>query len=230
MAFTTTWDAAYEAIPADANDISEGAQRIRNFKRDTRERMDIDHMWDVADGANQGLHSRVFFGEQIADPTVGTDQGALYIKDASGNSELFYRDEAGTVVQLTIAGVINAEPIDANIAKLNVVQTWTKQQHYTLATLTDSATINWDVDDEPIAKVTLAGNRTLALPSNLQPGTYVLIVIQDGTGSRTLAYAANYEFSNGVVPTLSTGGGAVDILTFVCDGTIMYCVESLNFS
>ena len=34
------------------------------------------------------------------------------------------------------------------------------------ATLTDGSTIAWDVSTSPVAKVTLAGNRTLAAPTN----------------------------------------------------------------
>jgi hypothetical protein len=36
-------------------------------------------------------------------------------------------------------------------------------------TLTDGATITWDVIDSPVAKVTLAGNRTLSAPSGTTP-------------------------------------------------------------
>ena len=60
------------------------------------------------------------------------------------------------------------------------------------ATLTDGATIAWDVSTSPVAKVTLGGNRTLSAPTNaINSGQYIaLLVIQDGTGSRTLAWNA----------------------------------------
>ena len=66
------------------------------------------------------------------------------------------------------------------------------------ATLTDGATIAWDVSTSPVAKVTLAGNRTLAAPTNaIANGQYIaLLVIQDGTGSRTLTWNAVYEFKD----------------------------------
>lgn len=44
-----------------------------------------------------------------------------------------------------------------------------------------------------MAKVTLGGSRMLDNPTNMTDGaTYILRVIQDGAGSRTLAYGANY--------------------------------------
>ena len=72
------------------------------------------------------------------------------------------------------------------------------------ATLTDGATIAWDVSTSPVAKVTLAGNRTLAAPTNaIANGQYIaLLVIQDGTGSRTLTWNAVYEFKDDTAPTL----------------------------
>lgn len=88
-------------------------------------------------------------------------------------------------------------------------------------TLTDGATISWDVTTDPIAKVTLGGNRTLALPSNpLGAGQYIsLLVIQDGTGSRTLTWNAAYEFASDTAPTLTTTASKGDLFTFRYNGS-----------
>jgi hypothetical protein len=97
-------------------------------------------------------------------------------------------------------------------------------------TLTDGATITPDFDNGPIQTVTLEGNRTLANPSNAKDGaSYSIIVKQDTTGSRTLGYGANYKWASGTAPTLSLGSNAVDILTFISDGTNMYGVEQKDF-
>jgi len=51
----------------------------------------------------------ILLDEQASDLSTAADQGALYTKDVSSNTELFYRDESdGTVIQLTNAGEINA--------------------------------------------------------------------------------------------------------------------------
>ena len=87
----------------------------------------------------------------------------------------------------------------------------------TVGTLTDAATIDWDVNDVNIATVTLGGNRILGNPTNLEVGTaYMLTVIQDATGSRTLQFSGNYQFAGGNPPTLSPGANARDALFFVC--------------
>jgi hypothetical protein len=88
-------------------------------------------------------------------------------------------------------------------------------------TLTDGATVSWDVATDPIAKLTLGGNRTLSAPSNpVGSGQYIsLLVIQDGTGSRTLTWNAIYEFTTDTAPTLTTTASYGDLFTFRYNGT-----------
>jgi len=136
---------------------------------------------------------------------------------------------ANILVDADIGGAVQA--YDADTAKTDVAQEYTKQQNFNATTLTDAASISWNLDDNQVAAVTLGGNRTLSNPTNMKDGaTYILRVVQDGTGSRTLAYGANYKWPGGTAPTLTTTASAVDILTFVSDGTNMYGVAQLNFS
>jgi hypothetical protein len=88
-------------------------------------------------------------------------------------------------------------------------------------TLTDGATITWDVIDSPVAKVTLAGNRTLSAPSGTTPiaGQFIsLLIIQDGTGSRTITWNAVYEFAADTAPTLTATANLGDLFTFRYNG------------
>ena len=88
-------------------------------------------------------------------------------------------------------------------------------------TLTDQATIAWDVIASPVAKVTLAGNRTMAAPSGTGPaaGQFIsLLAIQDGTGSRTITWNAVYEFPSDTAPTLTTTANLGDIFSFRYNG------------
>ena len=97
-------------------------------------------------------------------------------------------------------------------------------------TLTDGATISWDASAIQVAQVTLGGNRTLSAPTNLiDGGFYALIIIQDGTGSRTLTFNSVFKFTGGTAPTLTTTASARDILVFQSNGTNLYEVgRSLN--
>ena len=84
---------------------------------------------------------------------------------------------------------------------------------YSVLPLTDAATINWDLSLGLFARVTLGGNRTLALPTNLVAGqTMILNIIQDATGGRTLTWNAAFRFAGGTAPTLTTAANARDVM------------------
>ena len=113
---------------------------------------------------------------------------------------------------------------------LNRVNAFTKQQYFSLSTLSDAANIAWNVEGSQVAQVTLGGNRTLSNPTNIKEGaTYILYIIQDATGGRTLSFGTNYKFPNGVAPILTTNANAVDILTCVSRAGLLHCVLSKNF-
>ena len=89
-------------------------------------------------------------------------------------------------------------------------------------TLTDASTIVWNVITSPVAKVTIADNRTMAAPSGTTPaaGQFVsLLIIQDGSGSRTITWNAVYEFTGDVSPTLTTTAAKGDLFTFRYNGS-----------
>jgi hypothetical protein len=99
------------------------------------------------------------------------------------------------------------------------------------AVLTDAGTIAWDLAAAPNAVVTLGGNRTLGNPTNMQAGgTYKLIVKQDGTGGRTLAYGSAYAFPGGTPPTITATANRVDVLTFEAHGGKMLGRFSQNYT
>ena len=109
---------------------------------------------------------------------------------------------------------------DADTAKTDVAQTYTKAQRGTITTLTDGATITPDFATSNNYTVTLAGNRTLANPSNLTAGqSGSIFILQDGTGSRTLAFGSYWDFASGTAPTLTTDASAVDRVDYIVRST-----------
>lgn len=113
------------------------------------------------------------------------------------------------------------------LASLAKEQAWTAQQTPMSGTLTDGATIDWSGDTAgQSVKVTLAGNRTMNAPTNINEfAAYVIRVIQDATGSRTLAWNSAFKFAGGTAPTLTTTASAVDVFTFIGGASnVLYCV------
>ena len=88
------------------------------------------------------------------------------------------------------------------------------------ATLTDASTISWNAITQPVAKVTLGGNRTLGAASGGVAGAFIsLLIIQDGTGSRTVSFNAAYEFASDTAPTLTTTASKGDLFVFRYNGS-----------
>lgn len=86
-----------------------------------------------------------------------------------------------------------------------------------VVTLTDAASVTVDASASTAFQVTLAGNRTVAAPTNAVSGDRMTItVIQDGTGGRTLAW--NAVFKQAWSNTGNTAGKRSTI-GFVFDGT-----------
>ena len=92
--------------------------------------------------------------------------------------------------------------------------------NYSEATLTDQATVTWDASTQDVCKLTLGGNRTLAAPTNSTTGQFIsILVIQDGTGSRTLSFNAVYEFASDTASTLTTTANLGDVFVFRYNGS-----------
>ena len=89
-------------------------------------------------------------------------------------------------------------------------------------TLTSSSTITVNCATASIHKVTLATSTEFNIANLPTGGTVTLIITQDGTGSRTATFGTDgstaVKFPGGT-STLSTGGGDIDVVTIVNDGT-----------
>ena len=82
--------------------------------------------------------------------------------------------------------------------------------------LTDGTNISVDLNAGQNFTVTLAGNRTLDNPTNCVAGQVgSIFVVQDGTGSRTLAYGTSWDFPGGTAPVLSTDAAAIDRIDYI---------------
>ena len=102
----------------------------------------------------------------------------------------------------------------------------TKSSSCSVSTLTDGETITPNFADANLFSITLGGNRTLANPTNMTVGqTGVIFIVQDGSGSRTLAYGNYYDFPGGIAPVLSTAASSVDLLSFIVRSSTSICCQ-----
>lgn len=99
--------------------------------------------------------------------------------------------------------------------------TLTKQVYQDWVTATDGATVTFDCALGNKQKVTLGGNRTLALSNVLTGQTLWLKLIQDGAGSKTVTWFSTITWPDGT-PTLATTAGKIDEFIIECTGSGTY--------
>lgn len=147
---------------------------------------------------------------------------------------LIAKTGAGAAVERTITGttnvitVTNGNGVSGNptltvgslVARTDTVQAFSVAQRGSVDALTDGATITPDFAASNNFSVTLGGNRTLANPTNLAAGqSGIIIITQDATGSRTLAFGSYWKFAAGTAPTLTTTAAAVDVLAYYVESS-----------
>ena len=158
----------------------------------------------VARGTYSNLNSSIS-DLQEGEVCYATDQNKIYVKEGSSLIE-----QPG----------------------LETAQTFTAGQRGEITTLTDGANISINLADSNNFTVTLSGNRTLDNPSNIVAGqSGSIFVVQDGTGSRTLAYGSYYDFAGGSAPTLSTAASSCDRIDYIVrSSTSIHAVFTAAYS
>jgi hypothetical protein len=136
--------------------------------------------------------------------TISAGGGGLYITNLAGKINFRNSSDAATLEiedsgRVTVKKASNAE---------------------VTALTSSSASTAVDMDAANNFSLALAENTTLAQPTNITAGQSGAIVItQDATGSRTMAYNAYWKFEGGTAPVLSTTGGQADTLAYYVEST-----------
>ena len=102
---------------------------------------------------------------------------------------------------------------------------------FTLQTATGdgTTTIDWGVGNKfDFTFGAQADTFTFTAPAN--PGNFMLMLKQDGTGGRTATFPATVMWSGGVAPTLTTDADALDACSFYWNGTNYIGQCALDFS
>lgn len=171
--------------------------------------------WTQDNVSGGGLNNSYVTLQMLANGTPG---GMIAFKKTSGEPVEITPGELDTVL---MGNGVDRPPSMKNLH--GITKEWSKAQTFAATTLTDEAAIDWNLEDNQVAEVTLTDNRTLNAPTNMKDGgTYILRVKQDATGGRALAFASAYKFPGGSVPTLTSDANALDIFTFISDGTLMH--------
>jgi hypothetical protein len=102
---------------------------------------------------------------------------------------------------------------------------------YTNASATGSITLDFSADQNFV--LTLIGNVTLANPTTETVGqSGFIVLIQDGTGGRTVSLGTDYETAGAAGLTLSTAASTTDVVPYivVASGRILLGAPQLAFA
>ena len=176
---------------------------------------------------------------ELAGTTVTLDSGADIVLDAAGNNVTF--KSAGTsildfsnsssdaVVTASVqdkdiifkgddgGSAVTALTMDMSAAGKSIFGAAAVGATQT-TTATGSTTLDFDTYQNFV--LTATGNVTLANPSTESAGqSGVIVLIQDGTGSRTLSTGSDFEWPAGTAGTISTSASAVDVIPYLVDAS-----------
>lgn len=106
-------------------------------------------------------------------------------------------------------------------------QVWDAQAEVALTSTSNS--VAWDMDTGFNFDIdTLAENTTIANPTNTHVGkSGHLRIVQDGTGTRTVAFGSNFEFAGGNAPTASTDPAAEDMFFYKVISSTRILISSI---
>lgn len=149
--------------------------------------------------------------------------GTDYAPATSGSGVL--KGNAAGGFSTAVAGTDYVSPTGAETLTNKTLTTPILQspiiQGVAVVALTDAATITTNAALANVFTVTLAGNRTMAAPTNPANGQKIIYRIkQDATGTRTLTWNAVFRFGTDVLnPTLTTTPNKTDYIGFIYNAT-----------
>ena len=153
------------------------------------------------------------------------------IESAQVNSDFdtIYSEFNGNIENANIkaSAAISASKISGTAATLSNDETFTGAKTLaktiqTITAATDGSTVTFNLSLGNIHTVTLGGNRTLALSNGSTGQVFILRLLQDGTGSRTVTWFSTIKWPGGVTPTLTPTASKADVFGFVTTGSGTY--------
>jgi hypothetical protein len=138
-----------------------------------------------------------------------TDGYARILNESGATTGNYYSNNHG--INYSVVGTVNITGSCYNNVGINPIK---QHDQGNVSGATTFTRVNGDV-----ITATLTGNITVTFANGLIKGDRLTLKLaQDGTGSRTASWPANFKKAGGSL-TLSTGAGAVDVIDAVWDGT-----------
>jgi hypothetical protein len=125
---------------------------------------------------------------------------------------------SGTVVGTTDSQTLTNKTIEAG--------TFTNGYTEEVATANTSTAYTIDLANGSVQILTLTGNCTFTFPTATAGKSFIMLLKQDGTGSRTVTWPSAVKWPSGTAPTITSTASKLDKYIFTADGTNWYGSEA----
>jgi hypothetical protein len=189
----------------------------------------------VGDGSNfvleTGSTALTSIGGQASSAKL-TDIAGLAVTDSGvivGNGSNFVLETGNTLrTSLGLSIGSDVQAYDADTAKTDANQNWSKGQRGTVSSVNYASTVTLDLNTSNNFEIgALTGALTFANPTNLTAGqSGVVTFVQDGTGGRQISWGNKFFFPGGTSTVqLTQTASAVDVLVYyVRSASFIACV------
>jgi hypothetical protein len=144
-------------------------------------------------------------GAAPATTTTGTGVLTFLGTPSSANLLAALTDETGTGL-----AVFNNAPALTNPTVTNYVET--------LYSANTGTAITVDLTNGTVQNLTLTGNATITMPTAVAGKSFIIILSQDATGSRTVTWST-VSWPSATAPTVTSTASKRDIFSFFSNGT-----------
>jgi len=145
-----------------------------------------------------------------AGTTTATNTQALTNKDLTSGTNTF----PSSLVTLTGTQTVTNKTVEAG--------TFTNGYTEEVATANTSTAYTIDLANGSVQVLTLTGNCTFTFPTATAGKGFILLLKQDGTGSRTATWPASVQWPSATAPTITATASKMDKYVFTADGTYWY--------
>lgn len=163
------------------------------------------YAYRVRNLSNSGTITGATYGYYVGDITAGTQTGGAFS---------FYSSDTGAINRFG--------------GNSRFQQQYYNETFFDNGNSGASDTINWNEGNVQLS--TLTDNVTYTFSNPISTGRYVLKIIQDVGGTNTVAFPGTVMWPGGVAPTITATGDAIDVCTFLWDGTNYFGSCAQDFS
>jgi len=169
----------------------------------------------AASGANSDITSLAGLTTALSVAQGGSGAATLtgIVKGNGTSAFTAVTAPSGTIVGTTDTQTLTNKTVEAG--------TFTNGYTEEVNTANTSTAYTISLADGSFQVLTLTGNATITMPTATAGRSFILLLKQDGTGSRTVTWST-VKWPGGTAPTVTSTASKQDIYSFFADGTNWY--------